>query len=124
MGESKLSTARMQVAEAMEQGLPWHEAAKRAGRETQSIDGPSAPPAGASRGRTSVVRGQTWTPIKLRGEVRQWLEQVCRQAPSPPSHEIQTQPAQQFSQEAQCQPNQPSSHHIRSQQCAAKCEKK
>ncbi len=31
MEESKLYTARMQVVEAMEQGLPWHEAAKRAG---------------------------------------------------------------------------------------------
>jgi hypothetical protein len=31
MEESKLYTARVQVVEAMEQGLPWHEAAKRAG---------------------------------------------------------------------------------------------
>ena len=31
MEESELSMARMQVVEAMEQGLPWHEAAKRAG---------------------------------------------------------------------------------------------
>jgi transposase len=28
--ESKLYTARVQVVEAMEQGLPWYEAAKRA----------------------------------------------------------------------------------------------
>ncbi len=31
MEESKLYTARVQVVEAMEQGLPWHEAAKQAG---------------------------------------------------------------------------------------------
>ncbi len=30
MEESRLYTARVQVVEAMEQGLPWHEAAKRA----------------------------------------------------------------------------------------------
>ena len=31
MEESKLYRARVQVVEAMEQGLPWHEAAKQAG---------------------------------------------------------------------------------------------
>ena len=31
MEESKLYTARVQVVEAMEQGLSWHEAAKQAG---------------------------------------------------------------------------------------------
>ena len=31
MEESKLYTARVQVVEAMEQGLPWHEAVKLAG---------------------------------------------------------------------------------------------
>lgn len=31
MQESQRYTARVQVVEAMEQGLPWHEAAKRAG---------------------------------------------------------------------------------------------
>ncbi len=33
MEETKLHGARVQVVEAMEQGLPWHEAAKRAGLE-------------------------------------------------------------------------------------------
>jgi hypothetical protein len=32
----------------------------------------------------------------VRGEVRQWLEEACRQAPHTPSHEIQVQLAQQF----------------------------
>ena len=31
MEESKLYTARVQVVEAMERGIPWHEAAKLAG---------------------------------------------------------------------------------------------
>ena len=33
MEKTKLYGARMQVVKAMEQGLPWHEAAKRAGLE-------------------------------------------------------------------------------------------
>jgi len=55
MEETNLYTTRVQVVEAMEQGLPWHEAAKRAGRETQSIDGLSAASARAERGRTSAA---------------------------------------------------------------------
>jgi hypothetical protein len=35
MEESKLYTARVQVAQAMEQGLPWHEAAKREKKVSQ-----------------------------------------------------------------------------------------
>ena len=31
MEESKLFTARVQVVEAMERGIPWHEASKQAG---------------------------------------------------------------------------------------------
>jgi hypothetical protein len=34
MEESKLYTARVQVVEAMERGIPWHEAAKLTARET------------------------------------------------------------------------------------------
>ncbi len=33
MKETKLHVARVQVVEVMEQGLPWHEAAERAGLE-------------------------------------------------------------------------------------------
>jgi transposase len=48
-------------------------------------------------GEQALHEGRHGHPVKLRGEVRQWLEQTCRQAPSTPSHEIQTQLAQQFS---------------------------
>ena len=49
MEENQLYTARVHIAQAMEQGLPWHEAAKQAGHETQSIHRLSTPPADASR---------------------------------------------------------------------------
>jgi transposase len=97
MGESKLYTARMQVVEAMEQGLPWHEAAKRAGLQISQSTAYRLRQRMRQGGEQALCEGRHGHPIKLRGEVRQWLEQVCRQAPSTPSHEIQTQLAQQFS---------------------------
>ncbi len=56
MEETNLYAARVQVVEAMEQGLPWHEAAKQAGHETQSINSLSAPPADASRREAGGTR--------------------------------------------------------------------
>src|SRR4051812_34415641 len=41
--------------------------------------------------------GRHGHPAKLRGEVRQWLEETCRQAPHIPSHEVQSQLAERFS---------------------------
>jgi hypothetical protein len=43
-----------------------------------------------------LTEGRHGHPSKLRGEVRTFLEETCRQAPSTPSHEIQTQLAERF----------------------------
>jgi hypothetical protein len=48
-------------------------------------------------GEQALQEGRHGHPIKLRGEVRTFLEEVCRQDPHTPSHEIQTQLAQRFS---------------------------
>ena len=93
MEESELYTARVQVVEAMEQGLPWREAAKRAGLQISQ----STVYRLRQGGEQALREGRHGHPVKLRGEVRHWLEQTCRQAPSTPSHEIQTQLAHQFS---------------------------
>ena len=97
MGESKLYTARVQVVEAMEQGLPWHEAAKRAGLQISQSTAYRLRQRMRQGGEQALREGRHGHPVKLRGEVRKFLEQICRQAPSTPSHEIQTQLAQQFS---------------------------
>jgi transposase len=97
MGESKLYTARMQVVEAMERGLPWHEAAKRAGLQISQSTAYRLCQRMRQGGEQALREGRHGHPVKLRGEVRQWLEQTCRQAPSTPSHEIQTQLVQRFS---------------------------
>jgi transposase len=97
MEESKVYLARVQVVEAMEQGLPWHEAAKRAGLQISQSTAYRLCQRMRQGGEQALREGRHGHPVKLRGEVRKFLEQTCRQAPSTPSHEIQTQLAQQFS---------------------------
>ena len=96
MEASNLSRARMQVVEAMEQGLPWHEAAKRAGLEMSQSTAYRLRQRMRQGGEQALREGRHGHPVKLRGEVRQWLEQACQQAPHTPSREIQTQLAQRF----------------------------
>ena len=97
MEESKLYTARVQVVEAMEQGLPWHEAAKRAGLQISQSTAYRLRQRMREAGEPALREGRHGHPIKLRGEVRTFLEETCRQAPHTPSHEIQTQLAERFS---------------------------
>ena len=92
-----LYTARVQVVEAMEQGLSWHEAAKRAGLAISQSTAYRLRQRMRQGGEQALREGRHGHPIKLRGEVRQWLEQTCQRAPQTPSHEIQTQLAQRFS---------------------------
>jgi transposase len=92
-----LYTARVQVVEAMEQGLPWHEAAKRAGLPISQSTAYRLRQRMRQGGEQALREGRHGHPVKLRGEVRKFLEQTCRQLPSPPSHEIQTQLDQRFS---------------------------
>jgi putative transposase len=97
MEESKIYTARVQVVEAMEQGLSWHEAAKRAGLQICQSTAYRLRQRMRQGGEQALHEGRHGHPVKLRGEVRKFLEQTCRQAPSTPSHEIQTQLVERFS---------------------------
>jgi transposase len=97
MEENQLYTARVQVAQAMEQGLPWHEAAKRAGLQISHSTAYRLRQRMRQGGEQALQEGRHGHPIKLRGEVLTFLDEVCRQAPHTPSHEIQTQLAERFS---------------------------
>lgn len=97
MEETKLYTARVQVVEAMEQGLPWHEAARLAGLQISQSTAYRLRQRMRQGGEQALREGRHGHPIKLRGEVRTFLEETCRQDPATPSHEIQTRLAQQFS---------------------------
>ena len=92
-----LYAARVQVAQAMEQGLPWYEAAQRAGLKISQSTAFRLRQRMRQGGEQALREGRHGHPIKLRGEVRKFLEEICRQAPHTPSHQVQTQLAQHFS---------------------------
>ena len=96
MEETNLYKARVQVVEAMEQGFPWHEATKRAGLQISQSTAYRLRQRMRQGGEQALHEGRHGHPAKLRGEVRTFLEETCRQAPHTPSHEIQTQLAEQF----------------------------
>jgi len=89
MEESKLYTARVQVVEAMERGLPWHEAAKLAGLQISQSTAYRLRQRMRRGGKQALQEGRHGHPVKVRGEVREFLEETCRQTPHTPSHEIQ-----------------------------------
>ncbi len=96
MEESSVYLARVQVVEAMEQGLPWHEAAKRAGITISQSTAYRMRQRVHQRGEQGLREGRHGHPAKLRGQVREWLEETSRRAPHTPSHEIQAQLAERF----------------------------
>lgn len=96
MEASKSYQARVQVVQAMEQGLPWHEAAKRAGLEISQATAYRLRQRMRAVGEQALREGRHGHPSKLRGEVRTFVEAMCRQAPQTPSHEIQTRLAERF----------------------------
>src|SRR5881296_2518136 len=81
MEESKLYTARVQVVEAMEQGLPWHEAAKQAGLAISQSTAYRLRQRMRKAGEQALREGRHGHPSKLRGQVRTFLEEACHQAP-------------------------------------------
>src|SRR5439155_6110703 len=96
MEESKLYTARVQVVEAMEQGLSWHEAAKQAWLQISQSTAYRLRQRMRRGGKQALQEGRHGHPAKVRGEVREFLKETCRQTPHTPSHEIQAQLAERF----------------------------
>jgi transposase len=70
--------AKAAMIAAMDEGVPWQEL--RAWRE----------------GPTYLDDGRHGHPSKLREPVRQWLLETCTQAPTTPSHALQTTIADTF----------------------------
>jgi transposase len=89
----------------MEQGFPWHEAAKRAGLEISQSTVYRLRQRMRQGGEQALHEGRHGHPIKLRGEVHQLLEQAWKPAPHTPNHEIQTQLAQLFTLQLKTPPS-------------------
>ena len=96
MAENKLYRARVQMVEAMEQGLPWHEAANQAGLQISHSTAYRLRQRMRQGGKLALQEGRHGHPAKVRGEVREFLEDTCRQTPHTPSHTLQEQIAKRF----------------------------
>jgi|SRR5450755_1981911 transposase len=96
MEESKLYRARVQIVEAMEQGLSWHEAVEQTGLQISQSTAYRLRQRMRQAGKQALQEGRHGHPAKLRGEVREWLEEMCQQAPTTPSHQRAEQLAKQF----------------------------
>lgn len=97
MQASELYAARLKVVEAMEQGLPWHEAVERSGLQISQATAYRLRQRMRQGGEQALREGRHGHPIKLRGQARTFLDETCRQTPHTPSHEIQAQLAERFS---------------------------
>ena len=89
-------TAKVRFVVAMQQGLSWQEARQEVGlclsrstvfRLRQRVH---------LMGAEAAQDGRHGHPVKLRGEVREFLEETCRQAPHMPSHQIQARLSERF----------------------------
>src|SRR5229473_7728043 len=96
MEGNKLYMARVQVVQAMEQGLPWYEAAKQAGLQISQSTAYRLRQRMRREGKVALQEGRHGHPVKLCGEAHEFLEATCRQAPQTANHEIQAQLAQRF----------------------------
>ena len=85
MEASKLYMARVQVVEAMEQGLPWHEAVKLAGLQISQSTAYRLRQRMRQGGKQALQEGRHGHPAKLRGPVQQCLKDYCQAAPGTPS---------------------------------------
>ncbi len=65
MEESRLYTARVQVVEAMEQGFPWHEAAKQAELQISQATAYRLRQRMRKAGKQALREGRHGHPVKL-----------------------------------------------------------
>ena len=65
MEENQLYTARVHIAQAMEQGLPWHEAAKQAGLQISQSTAYRLRQRMRREGKVAALGRQAWTPSEI-----------------------------------------------------------
>jgi transposase len=96
MNKEQRRTAKMQLVAGMQAGHPWQTAAAQAGLQTSQSNVYRLLKAFRQRGETGLEDGRHGHPSKLRGEVRTFLEEGCRQAPLTPSSTIQAALRERF----------------------------
>jgi hypothetical protein len=112
MTENKLYRARVQLVEAMEQGFPWHEAAKQAGLPISQSTAYRLRQRMRQGGKLAALGRQTWTPSQT---ARRGPRVVERDLPTVTVHAEPRDPGEAF--RAVCplhqrQPTQSGSCHL------------
>jgi transposase len=89
--------AKVRLVAAMQRGLSQQEALQETGLRMSRSTVFRLRRRVHLMGAEAAQDGRHGHPAKLRGEVREFLEKTCRQAPHTPSHQIQTLLTEQFS---------------------------
>src|SRR2546423_1150513 len=96
MDKEQRRTAKAHLVTGMQAGRSWQTAAAQAGLPISQSNAYRLWGAFRQRGETALEDGRHGHPIKLRGEVRTFLEDFCRKAPHTPSSTIQAALRERF----------------------------
>ena len=96
MDQEQRRAAKTQLVAWMQAGQPWQTAAAQAGLQTSQSNAYRLMKAFRQHGETGLSDGRHGHPSKLRGAVRTFLEERCRQAPLTPSSIIQAALRERF----------------------------
>lgn len=88
--------AKAQMIALMQAGHPWQEAATMAGVQIGRSAAYQLLRNVRQRGAVALQDARHGHPVKLRQPVRDLLEAICRQVPSPPSREVQAALQERF----------------------------
>jgi transposase len=96
MDKEQIHTAKVQLIASLQEGQPWQIAATSAGLQISQSSAYRLWGAFRRRGESALSDGRHGHPIKLRGAVRTFLEEQCRQALETPSSTIQVELRERF----------------------------
>jgi transposase len=96
MDQEQRRAAKTQLVAWMQAGQPWQTAAAQVGLQTSQSNAYRLMKAFRQHGETGLSDGRHGHPSKLRGAVRTFLEERCRQAPQTPSSTIQAALRERF----------------------------
>lgn len=96
MDDAQRQEAKAKLATAMVYGCFWEDAARWAGVQTSRSAAYRLRQAFCAGGEEALRDGRHGHPSKLRGPVRQWVEEYCRGAPGTPSRVVQTALLERF----------------------------
>lgn len=90
MDKAEMQTAKARFVAGVQAGQPWRETAATTGLHISRSTAYRLLQVSRTKGSTGLQDGRHGHPIKLRGEVRSFLQEHCRQAPNTASSAIQT----------------------------------